>query len=69
MAVTIVSVSNRFLKLKRMLRGARNRLFPGIGVSSNYVLLDGKEADAEGQRLRNSWQDVALPKKIGRAHV
>lgn len=59
----IVSVLNHFPLLKRTLRGVRNRLLPGSGVSSNYVNLQGEEADAEGQRLRNSWQDDALPKR------
>ena len=63
MRAAIVSVLNRFPGLKRVLRGARNRLLPGAGISSNYVNLQGKEADAEGQRLRNSWQDDALPKR------
>jgi len=63
MRAAIVSVLNRFPRLKRLLRGARNRLLPGAGVSSNYVNLQGDEADAEGQRLRNSWQDDALPKR------
>lgn len=59
----IVSVLNRFPGLKRLLRGARNRLLPSAGVSSNYVNLQGVEADTEGQRLRNSWQDDALPQR------
>lgn len=46
-----------------MLRVVRNRLFPGTSVSLGYVSLQGKEADAEGQRLRNSWQDDALPQR------
>nr|WP_314709154.1 class I SAM-dependent methyltransferase [uncultured Comamonas sp.] len=49
--------------MKRVLRGVRNRFFPRIGISSNYVNLEGIEAGAEGQRLRNSWQDDSLPKK------
>lgn len=63
MRAAIVSVLNRFPGLKRRLRSVRNRVFPGAGVSSYYVNLQGKEADAEGQRLRNSWQDDALPKR------
>lgn len=54
---------NRFPGLKRMLRGLRNHLFPGAGISSNYVNLQGKEAETEGRRLRNSWQDDTLPKR------
>jgi len=61
MKAVIVSILNRFPGLKRLLRGVRNRLFPDAGVSSNYVNLQGAEADTEGQRLRNSWQDDALP--------
>lgn len=63
MRAAIVSVLNRFPSLKRVLRGARNRLLPGSGVSTDYVNLYGEEAGAEGQRLRNSWQDDALPKR------
>lgn len=63
MRATIFSVLNRFPALKRVLRAVRNRLLPGSGVSSDYVNLHGEEAGAEGQRLRNSWQDDSLPKK------
>lgn len=63
MRAAIVFVLNRFPGLKRVLRGARNRLFPGAGVSVNYVNLQGADADAEGQRLRNSWQGDALPQR------
>lgn len=61
MRAAVVSVLNRFPGLKRVLRGVRNRIFPGAGVSANYVNLQGEEANTEGQRLRNSWQDDALP--------
>lgn len=63
MRATIVSVLNRFPGLKRVLRGVRNLVLPGAGVSSNYVNLRGEEAAAEGLRLRNSWQDDTLPKR------
>ena len=63
MRAAIVSVLDHFPGLKRVLRGLRNRLLPGAGVSSNYVNLQGEEADVEGQRLRSSWQDDALPKR------
>lgn len=63
MRAAIVSILNRFPGLKSVLRGLRNRLMPSAGVSSHYVNLQGEEADAEGQRLRNSWQDDALPKR------
>lgn len=46
-----------------MLRGIHNRLTFGARISSNYVNLQGKVANAEGRRLRNSWQDSALPKR------
>lgn len=62
MRVAIVSILNRFPNLKRTLKSVRNGLFPGA-VSSHYVALQSGEAGAEGQRLRNSWQDDALPKK------
>ncbi len=63
MRALIISVLNRFPWLKRLLRNVRNQLFPEAGVSSKYVSLQGEEADATGQRLRNSWQDDALPKR------
>jgi SAM-dependent methyltransferase len=63
MRATIVSQLNHFPGLKRLLRAVRNRLLPDFGVSSKYVNLQGEEADATGQRLRNSWQDDALPKR------
>lgn len=63
MKVAIVHLLNRFPKLKHVLRYFRNRLIWTGGVSSHYVTLQGGEADAEGQRLRNSWQDDTLPKK------
>lgn len=63
MKVAIVSLINRFPSLKRMLRQARSHLFPKVGISSNYVSLQGEEVNAEGRRLRNSWQDDALPQR------
>ena len=63
MRAAIVSVLNCLPGLKRVLRGARNTCFPGGGISSSYVNLLGAEADAEGRRLRNSWQDDALPQR------
>ena len=59
----IFTVLSRFFGLKRVLRGARNLVLPYAGVSSNYCDLKDEEAHAEGQRLRNSWQDEALPKR------
>lgn len=55
MKAAIISVLNLFPGLKRLLRGARNRLL--------YLNLYGEVADAEGQRLRNSWQDYVLPQR------
>lgn len=63
MRAIFVFVLIRFPWLKGMLRGVRNCLFPGAAVSSNYVNLQGDEANVEGQRLRNSWQDNDLPKR------
>jgi ubiquinone/menaquinone biosynthesis C-methylase UbiE len=63
MASLIRACLNRFPLLKRGLKGLRNRFFPGAAVSSNYVALQAEEADAEGQRLRAAWQDIALPQK------
>jgi ubiquinone/menaquinone biosynthesis C-methylase UbiE len=59
----LISFLNYFPALKRAIRGIRKRFFHVASVSSQYVNLQGKEADAEGIRLRNSWQDQALPQK------
>ena len=61
MRAYIAPVLNRFPRLKRVLRGVLNPLLPCVGVSSDYVKLQSEEADAEGKRLRHSWQDDALP--------
>lgn len=45
------------------MRRTRDHLFSKVGVSSNYVSLQGKEVNAEGRRLRNSWRDEALPQR------
>lgn len=63
MRATIVCVLNLLLKLKRMLRVLCNFLLPMADISFNYVSLQREEADKEGQRLRNSWQDIALPQR------
>ena len=63
MKAALISLLNRFPLLRRLLKGARNRLFRGAAVSSHYVFLQGTEADTEGQRLRNSWQNAGLPQK------
>ena len=63
MKAAIASALNRLPFLKRVLKGVRNRLFPGAAVSSHYVSLQADEAGTEGQRLRTAWQDIALPQK------
>lgn len=63
MKAAIAPVLKHFPFLRRVLKGVRNRVFPGTAVSSHYVPLQTEEADAEGRRLRNSWQDDALPQK------
>lgn len=63
MGIFLRACLNCFPLLKRVLKGVLNRLFPGSAVSSNYVALQAGEANAEGVRLRNSWQDDALPKR------
>jgi SAM-dependent methyltransferase len=57
----VIRVLNRVPLVKRALRAVRFRLFPGSSVSSNYVSLAEGRGNTEGQRLRNSWQDEALP--------
>ncbi len=61
MRAAIVSVLNRLPRLKYVLRAMRDSLSPHASVSSRYVSLQGEQADAEGQRLRNAWRDDALP--------
>ena len=63
MRAAIVSVLNRFPGLKRLLIGVRRHWFPKADVSSQYVRLQGADAHTQGQRLRNSWQDDALPQR------
>jgi SAM-dependent methyltransferase len=50
-----------FPKLKRQLRRLRDRWLPGRLVSSNYLALQGQDAQLQGQQLRQSWQDSSLP--------
>lgn len=57
----VIRALNRFPSAKRALLGLRHRLFPGASVSSHYVTLTEEHAVAEGQRLRDSWQDEGLP--------
>jgi ubiquinone/menaquinone biosynthesis C-methylase UbiE len=59
----LISFLNYFPALKRAIRDIRKRFFHVASVSSHYVNLQGKEADAEGRRLRNSWQDYVLPQR------
>ena len=61
MRFAIVSALNYFPKLKRALKKLRNRLFPGARVSSDYFNLCAEDAEIEGRRLRNAWQNEALP--------
>jgi SAM-dependent methyltransferase len=63
MRAFIISLLNRFPGLKRVLRQTRDHLCPEVSISSNYVNLQGKEADAEGRRLLNSWRDNSLPER------
>lgn len=63
MKASMIVVLSRFPLLKRVLKGVRNRFSGGAAVSAHYVTLQGGEAKAEGRRLRNSWQDDALPQR------
>ena len=51
----------RFPTLKRQLKRLRDRLLPGRFVSTDYIALQGRDAALQGQHLRQSWQDQALP--------
>lgn len=57
----IIRVLNRFPRAKLALSSLRRRLLPGASVSANYVTIEDGQATAEGQRLRQSWQDAGLP--------
>jgi ubiquinone/menaquinone biosynthesis C-methylase UbiE len=63
MRAIIVSVLNYFPSLKRLLRTMRNYLLSSSNVSAGYIHLKNEDAMAEGQRLRDSWQDDSLPQK------
>jgi ubiquinone/menaquinone biosynthesis C-methylase UbiE len=63
MRAALISLTNRFPMLKRVLKYLRHRLPPSGAVSSNYVALQDHEASAEGQRLRAAWHDEAMPQK------
>lgn len=61
--LVLIRLLNCFPDFKRLLQLIRQCLFPSNTTSSNYVVLEAAEAGIEGQRLRNSWQDDALPKR------
>jgi ubiquinone/menaquinone biosynthesis C-methylase UbiE len=63
MRAIIVSILNNFPSLKRLLRTMRDYLLPTTSVSASYIHLNNEDAMAEGQRLRDSWQDDTLPQK------
>ena len=63
MRAIIVSVLNYFPNIKRLLRTMRNYLLSSTNVSAGYIHLKNEDAMAEGQRLRDSWQDNSLPQK------
>jgi len=61
--IIIVSVLNHFPKLKHVLKSLHDIFFPVASVSSDYCKLHTEEAEIEGRRLRNSWQNEALPQR------
>ncbi|CAN1498886.1 AdoMet_MTases domain containing protein [Burkholderiaceae bacterium] len=61
--ITIDSLLSEFPVFKRFIRRLRNSFYSGEKISSGYIALQGEEANSEGWRLRNSWQDSALPRK------
>ncbi len=61
MKAAIISILNRFPRMKRIIKDFRNRFINDSSVSAHYVTLHADEANSEGLRLRNSWQDNALP--------
>lgn len=63
MKAVVVSLLEHFPALRCVLKGIRNRVFPSAAVSSHFVTLNLGEAQGEGQRLRASWQDDALPQR------
>ena len=50
-----------FPNFKRQLSRLRDRWLPGSAVSTDYLALEGQDAVLQGQQLRQSWQDNALP--------
>ena len=56
-------VLNNFPRFKRLLRTVRSYFFSTSSVSTSYIHLNNEDAIVEGQRLRDSWQDGALPQK------
>lgn len=63
MNATVLSILNRYPRIKRILRILRYRFLPGSSVSSHYISLKAEDTEAEGQRLRSAWQNDSLPKK------
>lgn len=61
MRAAIISALNRVPGLMHVLRLLRSFIFHN--VSANYVNLQGEQADAEGQRLRDAWQNNILPQR------
>lgn len=58
-----ISVLNYFPRLRRLLRIMLSYFHVSVRVPASYIYLKGKEADVEGRRLRNSWQDISLPQR------
>ena len=61
MKAVLSQALNHFPNFKRELRRLRDRWLPGSAVSTDYVALEGQVAVLQGQQLRQSWQDDALP--------
>jgi SAM-dependent methyltransferase len=61
MKATLSRSLQRFPALKRQLKRLRDWWLPGRSVSTDYTVIEHRDALAQGQSLRQSWQDEALP--------
>jgi ubiquinone/menaquinone biosynthesis C-methylase UbiE len=66
--VNILSLLNYFPQFKKILRIVRDYLFKLIGISSQYIVLQGENIKTESFRLKNSWKNDVVPQRQ-RVHV
>ncbi len=61
MRSSVHAVLNRLCRLKRLFKSSDQKPSQDTGVSSNYVQIQGSEAEQESIRLRGSWRSQDLP--------